>query len=75
MDNGIYEIQLATVTFDDLPANPNGTTAHERTSSILAEGGARRLSGVGVPYHWITLLFIAQVFPTAGTHRIVTMMT
>ena len=77
-DTGIYEIQLARVTFDDIPANPNGTTNHEPTSSpitIPAEGGARRLSGFGVSHHWITLFFMAQVFYIAGIHMVVTRTT
>ena len=77
-DNGLYEIQLARVTFVDIPANSSGTTDHEPTSSFIAipaEGGARRLSSVNVSHHWLLLFFIAQVCHIAGTQRVVMRMT
>ncbi len=78
IDNGLYEIQLARVTFDDIPADPSGTTYHEPTSSLIAipaEGGARRISTVGVSHRWILLFFMAQVYHIAGIHEVVTRMT
>ena len=63
-NNALYEIQLAIVTFDDIPADPNGTTS----ITIPVEGGARRLSGFGSSHHWITLLSVAQVFYIASIH-------
>ena len=77
-NQGLYEIQLAIVTFDDIPANANGATIHEPASSpitIPAEGGARRLCGFGLSHHGITLFFTAQVFYIAGIHMVVTRMT
>ena len=78
INNGLYEIQLARVTFDDILANPSGTTHHEPTSSLVAipaVGGSRRLSIFGVSHYWIALLFMAQVCHITGIHRVVTMMT
>lgn len=77
-DNGLYDIQLASVTFDDIPANASGTTGHEPTSSLIsipAKGAGKRVSSIGVSYYWILLFFMAQVCHVAGIHRAVITMT
>ena len=77
-DNGLYEIQLARVTFDDIPANASGTTGHEPTSSLIlipAKGGGRRVSSIGVSHYWILLFFMAQLCHVASIHRAVITMT
>ena len=77
-DNGLYEIQLARITFDDIPANASGTIDHEPTSSLIAipaKGGGRRVSNIGVSRYWILLFFMAQVSPIAGIHGAVITMT
>ena len=77
-DNGLYEIQLARVTFDDIPADPSSTIGHEPTSSpiaIPAEGGARRHFSVGVFHLWIQLFFMAQMCHIADIYMVVTRIT
>ena len=77
-DNGLYEIQLARVTFDDIPANASRTIGHEPTSSLItipAKGGGARLSSIAGSHYWILLFSMTQACHIAGIHRALITMT
>ena len=83
IDNGIYEVQLAMLEFDDIPPNPDGAwtptsnaagtpTEHEPIKSVLAQalrGNATHLFNLGANFWWSCFFVMMHFFYAAGLYR------